>query len=127
MKNSAGTVLFKIAPNGAVTIPSDATIQGDVTITGTLNANVVGAMIYKGVLDPAAAYAALPGIQSGWYYTSSGAGQVHTSWGTNLEASVTSVGIGDVLVYDGSKFVHMRNQVAPPIEPEQVLLLVMIK
>lgn len=121
VKNAAGNVLFKIEPDGSITIGGDANFPGNVHINGSLTAAVAGTMIYKGKIDLTVPYAPIPNLASGWYYTVSTGGAIDPSWNTHLEANVPQMGVGDVLIYDGVNFIHLSNTVTPSPEPVQVL------
>jgi len=70
---------------------------------GVLSANLPGALIYKGTL--AATATAPTGPASGDVYVLSSAGTLTgSSWGT---LAGTSVGIGDLLIYAGTKWDHV--------------------
>lgn len=83
---------------GGVKQGTNITIAPD----GTISANLPGALIYKGTVDPTAAAPA--GVQAGWTYVASKAGALDASYGALAGTNVAS---GDMLLYTGTAWDHV--------------------
>ena len=104
-----------------ITVTPDATPANDarklvmLDANGKINAGFLPltGLKFGGNVDMTVAYAApTPTPTAGSFYFVSKAGAVHASWTANLmNAGLASVGLGDMLVYDGTKFHHVANAV----------------